>query len=85
VTVYSLQIGRGKEKTAEEEFTQSSQRKSAEYTEKSEEKSGKFVALGRKSPPFALIEEHPQVHLCGWANYKNPRRRRKAAPTRGEE
>jgi hypothetical protein len=52
----SLQFtdGEGKEKTEE----QSSQRESTEYTEKSEEKSGNFVASDRKSPPLETRGGH---------------------------
>jgi hypothetical protein len=55
----------GWRKGEEGEFTQSSQRKSTEDTEKNEEKRGEFVTLERKSPPFAKSARmgHPQVPL----------------------
>jgi hypothetical protein len=53
VTVYSLQIEREKKKRKRRFHHRVHRGRSAEGTEKSEEKSGSFVTLDRKNPPFA--------------------------------
>jgi hypothetical protein len=69
-------FGRGKKG-----FQHRGHRGATEFTENRMEKSGKFVALERKSPPLQTKGGAPSSSIVQWRNGKNPRRRPKAALT----